>query len=98
MNFPPDYQVMGGDGREYGPVAAGQIRQWIQEQRLERTTPVKRLDAKDWVFLESLPEFADAFHSPSQPPSRTRRKWWVAVFLVLAAGLIMLVWKQFNPH
>ena len=98
MNLPPDYQVMGGDGREYGPVAADQIRQWIQEERLEQTTPVKRTDAKDWMFLGSLPEFAPAFQPSRPPPEPHPRKWWVAVLLVFAAGLIMLAWKYLNPH
>jgi hypothetical protein len=95
---PPGYQVMGGDGKEYGPVAADQIRKWILEQRLERKTPVRPPDAKDWVFLGSLPEFTNAFEPPPAPPKRNRRKWVAVLLLVLAAGLIMLAWKQFNPH
>ena len=67
----PQYQVLGGDGREYGPVYDDQIRQWIAEGRLESKSPVKPPDAKDWVFLETLPEFAEAlqaFETPEPPP------------------------------
>jgi hypothetical protein len=93
----PEYKVMGEDGQEYGPVAAEQIHKWITEQRLERKSPVKPAGSRDWVFLESLPEFASAFHSPTPPPKRQRRKWPVAAgIVVLATGLILLVLKKFK--
>ncbi len=94
----PEYKVMGEDGQEYGPVAAEQIHKWITEQRLERKSPVKPAGSRDWVFLESLPEFAEAFQPPT-PPKRQRRKWSVAAgLIILAAGLILLVLKKFNHH
>jgi hypothetical protein len=94
----PEYKVLGADGQEYGPVDAEQIRQWILEQRLEPKTPVKPPDAKDWVFLGSLPEFAGAFQPSTPPAKRKARMWPVVVLLVLAAGLIILALKKFNPH
>ena len=95
----PDYQVMGEDGQEYGPVADDQIRQWVAEGRLERKTPVKTADSRDWVFLESLPEFAGLFVPPAPPPpKRQLQKWPLVIALVLAAGLIILALKKFNPH
>jgi hypothetical protein len=95
----PEYKVMGEDGQEYGPVAAEQIHKWIAEQRLERKSPVKSSDSRDWVFLESLPEFASAFQPPTAPPKRQRRKWRVAAgIVVLAAGLILLALKKFKYH
>ncbi|HEX7569720.1 MAG TPA: hypothetical protein VF492_04390, partial [Verrucomicrobiae bacterium] len=63
----PEYKVMGEDGHDYGPVSAEQIRKWVVEQRLDRKSPILPPDSKDWVFLESLPEFDDLFCSP--PPS-----------------------------
>jgi hypothetical protein len=93
----PEYKVMGEDGQEYGPVAAEQIHKWIAEERLERKSPVKPADLRDWVFLESLPEFAGAFQPPTPPPKRRRRKWPVAAgIIILAAGLILLVVKKFK--
>jgi len=68
MITPPDYQVMGEDGQEYGPVSAEKIGAWVSEQRLERKSPVKSPGSRDWVFLESLPEFADLF-APHAPPA-----------------------------
>lgn len=55
------YQLIGTDGRHYGPASADQVRQWIREHRLERQTPVFVPGSTDWTFLGLLPEFAGAF-------------------------------------
>lgn len=60
------YKILGVDGQEYETESAGQIKQWITEGRLERKTPILVEGAKDWAFLESVPEFAAAFGG--QPP------------------------------
>jgi len=63
------YKILGNDGNEYGPVSAEQVKQWIAESRVEKKTPVFPEGAPDWVFLESLPEFAAAFApSSGRPP------------------------------
>jgi hypothetical protein len=98
MITPSDYQVMGEDGQEYGPVSAEKIRAWVAEQRLERKSPVKPPGAKDWVFLESLPEFADLFAPPAPPPRRQLKKWPLVIAMVLAAGLILLALKNMKHH
>lgn len=94
----PEYKVMGEDGHEYGPVSAEQICKWISEQRLERKSPVKPPDSPDWVFLESLPEFAAVFHPPAPPPKRQKGKWLPLVLIILAGGFILLALKVFNHH
>lgn len=63
------YKLMGGDGREYGPVDAAQVKVWIKEQRLEKKSPVLVDDARDWIFLESLPEFAKALAAQVENPT-----------------------------
>ncbi|MGD0743681.1 MAG: GYF domain-containing protein [Verrucomicrobiota bacterium] len=64
------YKVLGSDGNEYGPVSAGQVKEWIAENRVEKKTPVIPEGGTDWVFLDSLPEFAAAFApaSSGRPP------------------------------
>ena len=63
------YKVLGSDGNEYGPVSADQVKKWVAENRVEKKTPVMPEGAPDWIFLESLPEFAAAFGpSASGPP------------------------------
>ena len=97
----PQYQVLGGDGREYGPVYDDQIRQWIAEGRLESKSPVKPPDAKDWVFLETLPEFAEAlqaFETPEPPPQGRQANWRLAVVLVVLAVMVVLVLRKLVHH
>ena len=71
------YKIIGADGRQYGPVSAGQIRQWIAEGRVESRTPVFTDAAADWTFAGLLPEFAGLFHGGAPPaiapPDRLRR-------------------------
>jgi hypothetical protein len=99
MITPPDYFVMGGDGQEYGPVSAEKIRAWIAEQRLECKTPVKSPHSKDWVFLESLPEFADMFRPSVSPPKPNRRIWPLVTLFVLSAVIIIVALVKFiNFH
>jgi len=60
------YRIVGADGRQYGPVSAAQIKQWMAEGRVDSRTAVICDGAKDWTFLGLLPEFA-AGASPTPP-------------------------------
>ena len=64
------YKIIGQDGKEYGPITAAQLRQWIAENRIESRTPVFTDGAKDWTFVGLLPEFAGLFPASSSqiPP------------------------------
>ncbi|RME92470.1 MAG: DUF4339 domain-containing protein [Verrucomicrobia bacterium] len=64
------YWMIGGDGREYGPVEADQLRTWIAEHRANAQTLVRREGESDWVALGTLPEFAEALRQayPTVPP------------------------------
>jgi hypothetical protein len=55
------YFIQGADQKEYGPITAEQLRQWISESRLNRAS-LARSDADPaWKPLSQFPEFADAF-------------------------------------
>lgn len=58
------YKVLGGDGKEYGPVSAETLRQWVNEGRANSQTQVRPEDATQWQSLASLPEFAATFAAP----------------------------------
>lgn len=55
------YRIIGTDEKEYGPIPAGQIRQWFREGRLTRTSRVQPEGAAGWQALGALAEFADLF-------------------------------------
>jgi TM2 domain-containing membrane protein YozV len=71
------YRIIGADGREYGPVSAELIRQWIAEGRCHAQTRVRVEAAGEWKCLGELPEFAAALVPPkpflAAPPSITER-------------------------
>lgn len=52
------FKMIGGDGREYGPVTADQLREWILDHRADARTMVRGEGMADWAALGSLPEFA----------------------------------------
>jgi hypothetical protein len=54
------YKILGGDGKEYGPVTTETLRQWMAEGRANAQTQVQPEGTTGWVALGSLPEFAAA--------------------------------------
>jgi hypothetical protein len=51
------YKIIGADGKEYGPISAEQLRQWIAEGRANAQTKVLSEGANDWRPLGEFPEF-----------------------------------------
>ncbi len=68
------YKILGGDGREYGPVSAETLRQWINEGRANALTQIKPEGATAWQALSSLPELAGTFSeiAAAQPSAGAR--------------------------
>ncbi|MGO8929831.1 MAG: GYF domain-containing protein [Limisphaerales bacterium] len=66
------YKIIGADQKEYGPVTAEQLRQWVTEGRVNAQTSVWSEAAGGWKPLASHAEFADLLASkPSvanEPP------------------------------
>lgn len=52
------YKIIGADGKEYGPISTAQLRQWLNEGRVNSQTKVQPEGAADWQPLSALPEFA----------------------------------------
>ena len=63
------FNIIGADGKQYGPVTGDQIRQWIREGRCNGATQVQSVGNIEWKPAGAVPEFADALGSvASQPP------------------------------
>ena len=58
------FKIIGGDGKEYGPVTVDQLRQWVREGRASGQTSVRLENESGWRALSSLPELADIFNAP----------------------------------
>jgi len=63
------FKIIGGDGRQYGPVSADQIRQWIAEGRANAQTLAQAEGGVEWKPLGQYPEFAPAAPPPFTPPT-----------------------------
>jgi hypothetical protein len=100
------YKILGSDGFEYGPVSAEKIKQWIQEDRVEQKTPVMSDGAKDWIFLGSLPEFAEVFASQQKlgtaVPVKNRRGrtavYLVLLVLAVTTAILIFILKSAKHH
>ncbi len=64
----PTYKIIGGDQKQYGPVTAEELRQWIAEGRLSGESLILTQDGGTWQHLSALPEFADALRSQVGAP------------------------------
>jgi hypothetical protein len=69
----PMYKILGADQKEYGPVNAEQIRQWLAENRINGQTQVQAEGSTEWKALSQFAEFNAALAGkgsavPPQPP------------------------------
>jgi prepilin-type processing-associated H-X9-DG protein len=55
------YKIKAGDGKEYGPIAADTLRQWVNQGRANGQTPVLPEGATQWTTLGACAEFAGLF-------------------------------------
>ena len=62
------YKIIGADGKEYGPISAEQVRQWIQEGRLNAQTKVLPEGSPIWRTVGEIPELL-AMLPPPPPPT-----------------------------
>jgi hypothetical protein len=60
------YKIIGADGKEYGPITAEQLRQWVAEGRANTQTRIRLEGTTEWKPLSEYPEFAETI--PSAPP------------------------------
>ena len=58
------YKIIGVDQKEYGPISADQIRQWISEGRINGQTMAFTDAIGQWRPLSTFPEFASYFSAP----------------------------------
>lgn len=62
------YYIIGGDGKQYGPISEGELRKWIAEGRLNQHSMAKAEGDAEFRALGAFPEIADAF-GPAAPPA-----------------------------
>lgn len=63
------YKIVGADGKEYGPISAEVLRQWLAEGRANGQTKVLPEGTTEWKTIAELPEFTVATVAAAAPPS-----------------------------
>jgi hypothetical protein len=85
------YIIIGGDGKEYGPISADDLRQWISEGRLNAQSLAKAVSDAEFRPLEKFPEFADAWGRGGTPgtiaPPTLSADDWLAQVIARPAEL-----------
>jgi prepilin-type processing-associated H-X9-DG protein len=61
------FKIIGGDGKEYGPISAETLRDWLRQGRVNGSTRVLPEDSGSWVELRSLADF-QADLAAERPP------------------------------
>jgi uncharacterized RDD family membrane protein YckC len=61
--------IIGGDGKEYGPVTAEQVRTWINAGRANLDTKAKALGSEEWRRLGDYAEFNSPTGAPPVMPA-----------------------------
>lgn len=59
------FRIIGADGKEYGPVSADQMRQWIGEGRVNGETRTLIEGSTQWTLLRLIPEFSFSLNPAS---------------------------------
>lgn len=54
------FSILGGDGKEYGPVSPAKIQEWIAGGRANLQTKARRAGGTEWRTLGEFPEFGGA--------------------------------------
>lgn len=62
------YKIIGADQKEYGPVTAEQIQQWIRDGRVNAHTQARLEPDGNWQPLSAFPEFAGALQPGGAAP------------------------------
>jgi len=86
------YRIIGADGKEYGPIPAEQMRQWIAQGRANAETRTAAEGSAEWKRLASFPEFSLSFNpapfpGTGAPPAGTpirQNNFFAVTGLVLA--------------
>lgn len=61
------YKVIGADQKEYGPVSAEQLREWIAQGRVNGLTQAQPEGGAEWKPLRTFPEFLPTLTALSTP-------------------------------
>lgn len=62
------FTILGADGKEYGPVPAARVHEWLNGGRATLATKARRDGETAWKTLGDFAEFAAPPSAPAEPP------------------------------
>ena len=93
------YKIIGGDGKEYGPVPMDKVSEWIREGRADGNSLIQPPGHAEWRRLSEVPELQ--FSVPANPgmyplvyPLRRPTNTMAGVVLNLANCYAWWVWHD----
>jgi len=91
------YKIIGGDGREYGPVTLDELKSWIRDGRVSGTTHVWRSDANAWSAAANYQELQTEFGAVPGAAMRTNESdlapagFWARLGAYIIDGIVLSV-------
>jgi uncharacterized membrane protein len=97
-----NYLIIGGDGKEYGPVTDPDVRQWIGEGRLSAQSLAKSESDAEFRPLAQFPEFAGALAAGAAPatiaPLKTAADFLERDYELDIGGCVSRGYELFKEH
>jgi hypothetical protein len=97
-----NYFIIGGDGKEYGPVSDADVRLWISEGRLNAETRAKAESDAEFRALALFPEFAAALAQQAAPatiaPEKTAADFLERDYELDLGGCIARGWELLKAN
>ena len=97
-----NYTIIGGDGKEYGPVTESDIKQWIAEGRLNADSRAKGEGDAEFRALAQFPEFASVLKPQAAPatisPVKTTDDFFGRDYELDIGGCISRGWELYKGH
>ena len=95
-----NYLIIGGDGKQYGPVSAEDLRNWVAEGRLNAQSQIMAEGGTEWRPLSAFPEFADWFAAQAPPgaPSAAPVNWAERDYDLDIGGCVSRGWDSFKNN
>lgn len=87
----PTYKIIGGDGREYGPIPLEELKHWIRDGRVAPATQVWRSESDAWSAAQEVPEVGTEWRVPSVPQITANPSSRASLWPRIGAILIDLV-------
>lgn len=99
------YKIIGADQKEYGPISADQIRQWISEGRFNAQSLVCAEGSTEWKPLGSFPEFSSTAPAvfatgptPESGPSATEEEVLARDYTLDIGECVTKSWELIKPN